>query len=119
MKRRTEAERRKLVEECRQSGKPKSVWCREKGIPLTTFANWSKAVSREVSVAKTPAKSEHTVQWAEFAPMPEISAEGTKQPATEPASIRLFGGGYEIRVETGFDPELLAGVLQVVSRICY
>ena len=136
---RTSAERQELVEECRQSGRPKRLWCQEKGIPYTTFANWAKKVTRESSTDTRPAQS---VEWAAvMAPVKEATAPVTL-PVMEPASLSTpvtlsvtpqvnpkvatvpssvtihVRGSYEIKVETGFDPELLAGVLQVVNRVC-
>ena len=38
--------------------------------------------------------------------------------ASSPPVVIRMRGGYEIDVESGFDPELLGEVLRVVSRVC-
>jgi len=112
--RRTERQRRELVEECRQSGKPIRVWCREKGIPITTYTNWSRAVPREPQ-----AEPPQSVQWVEVTPPVEIPSEGLERTnKSSPGKICLFSGSLEIRVETDFDCALLERVLRVVNRIC-
>jgi len=136
---RTTAERHKLDEECRQRGKPKRLWCEEKGIPYTTFANWAKKVSRESTADTEPAQS---VKWAAVMataiescePVTPIIIEPTplattvtqpvtlqlnRKVATTPSSVMIrVHGDYEITVESGFDRELLAGVPRVVNRVC-
>jgi len=144
---RTTAERQKLVEEYRKSGKSKKVWCQENGIPYTTFANWTSHLPQEST--RHP-KSAQAVKWASVTPQatlpaapvtqatspvsgtPEIPAgtlitpstplsaaqhNASALPASPPVIIRIRGG-YEIEVAPGFDPELLAGALRVVKRIC-
>jgi len=117
MRRKTTAtERQKYVEDCLASGKPKRTWCREKGIPYTTFANWTKVIPKAASL-----KTECPVQWVDVTPpheapvllSPQTPAQGPPQPR-----IRLKGGGFEITVELGFNPEFLEDILRVVSRLC-
>ena len=116
MKRTTEHERREYVEEYRNSGKSKKEWCREKGIPLTTFFNWLNQ-NPETKTDRT----EEPIQWAEVAPLStvedcdikEARISGWPQPR-----ICMTGGGFEIRMEDGFDAKLLVDVLRVVKRVC-
>jgi len=112
--RRTEDERRLLIEEYRRSGKPKMAWCRENSVPYTTFANWTKSV-----LAEKESESVLSTQWVEVTPVPEVMTEGRSESAVEPsAMVCLMRGDFEIRVEAGFDSEHLANVLRVVNRVC-
>ena len=113
MRKTTETERRLYVEECRASGKPTRTWCREKGIPYTTFANWAKSTPMPV-----PPETEQEVQWAAVVPPPEPLDDREPTAIPRPLSkIRLTSGCFEISVEKGFDPEFLSRVLRAVSKI--
>jgi len=113
MVKRTEAERRQLVGECRGSGKPIKAWCREQGIAYSTFTNWLKSFPPE----KPPDKSIQSARWAEVKPGGVAEKPPFAAGAPTPVTIRLCGG-YEISVGPGFEPGLLTDVLRVVSRIC-
>ena len=116
MKKTTEAERQQLVAEWRCSGQFKRTWCREKGIPYTTFVTWINRMP-EQSLIET---SEMT-QWAEVTPTQiKSTGDGAKTPvwAPKPSKIRIIIGNVEVAVESGFDSELLISVLRAVSRVC-
>lgn len=114
MKKTTEAERQRYVEECQNSGKSKRAWCREKGIPYTTFANWVKN-TRSTDQYETSCD----VQWADVTPGAETTDSGEAETVgLKPQRIRLVGGGFEISVERGFDEDTLASVLRAVRRVC-
>ncbi len=89
------------------------AWCNEKGIPYTTFKNWvnKEASSEEGDIA--PA-----VQWADVTPVAEGTGafDGVAE-CPPPPRIRLTSGCFEICVESGFDPKVLAGVLRAVSEV--
>jgi len=112
MGKRTIAERQCLVRECRSSGKATKTWCKEKGIPHSTFRNWAATVPKEQTTKPTI----QPIQWAALRPT-EVKAQSTAAQTT--SSITLsFRGGCEIVVEAGFDSKLLTAVLQVVSCVC-
>ena len=41
------AEQIRLINECRQSGMTDADWCRENGIAVSTFYNWSAAAGKQ------------------------------------------------------------------------
>jgi transposase-like protein len=120
MKKTTEAERRQLVKECLASGKAKRAWCREKGIAYSTLTNWITKTKKTAPLnTMESVQAVNAVQWAEVTPQPAATQIQRQSPALPtPSQIRLRSGNIEIAVETSFDPELLAGVLRVVSQIC-
>lgn len=101
---RTIAEHEQLVEECRKSGRSMRVWCQERGIPYTTFANWSKKVFRESSSDTKPGQS---VKWAAVtATVTEPSTSNALQaiqltapamPAAVPATPKQYGNRLKKR----------------------
>lgn len=113
MRKTTEAERRRYVEECRNSGKPRRTWCKENGIPYTTFANWAKNIHLHEQ-----SETAQIVQWADVTPRTAIAGchEG-ENGNLAPSKIRLVAGCFEINVDQGFDTDVLTSVLRVVSRI--
>ena len=42
-------ERIQLVEEQASSGQPVKAWCREKGMPYTTFVEWRRKAKRKAA----------------------------------------------------------------------
>ena len=114
MRKTTEAERQQYVEECRASGKSARAWCREKGIPYTTYGNWAKNKAQ----ANSP-EGAQKVSWAAVTPPAESSDDNAPQPAAGSQSkIQIKNGSFEIMVEQGFDHDLLRRVLRAVSRAC-
>jgi hypothetical protein len=114
MRKTTESERRQYVEECRASGKSARAWCREQGIPYTTYGNWAKNKPRTNS-----SEANERVSWAAVVPIAESSDMHMPQPVTGfQSKIRIKSGNFEINVEQGFDPDLLSSVLRAVSSTC-
>jgi len=114
MRKTTEAEQRQYIDECRASGKSARAWCREKGIPYTTYGNWVKTKAH-ASSCETAQK----VSWATVVAPAESSYDYTPQPAAaSQPRIRIKSGSFEIMVEQGFDLDLLRRVLRAVSSAC-
>jgi transposase-like protein len=114
MRKTTEAERQEYIEECRASGKSASAWCREKGIPYTTYGNWVKN-NAETNLSETAQK----VSWAAVVTPAESSDYQIPQPvAGNQPKIRIKNGSFEIMVEQGLDLDLLRVVLQAVGSAC-
>jgi transposase-like protein len=111
-------ERRRLVEECERSGQAKQKWCREKGIPYTTYTNWRNKIQKseqapqtESPIAKT--KEPQTIEWARIG---NASKDGTE--ANRRKIIRIARDGWTIAVEAGVDVELLTETLRAVKQLC-
>lgn len=85
--------------ECQASGKTNEEWCKEQGIPYSTYRYWKCKLTQKNQVQ----------QWAEV-----------KLPETQSSikEIQLQCGKWNIAVGEGFPPGLLADVLWVVDRIC-
>jgi hypothetical protein len=125
MRRRNLTQRRQLVEECRQSGKTIRAWCVEKGIPVSTYAMWSREARQEETVKIEQSKPEprtikETIQWASLQIEKETSSKSSNQPnKSKTDSILISIGKCEIKVGSDFDAKMLMSVLQVVNQVCY
>jgi len=126
-------EQRQTVAEWQTSGQPMQPWCREKGIPYTTFSNWRKRAGFSEAVkcsgdsqleAKAilelePAEEEvpaARVQWAGVKPETRIKTDNKDKRRS--AAIVLRYRGWRIEVHAGADKAALAEVVRAVSAAC-
>lgn len=129
--RRSDSEWTKLIAECRRSGLSDDCWCKNNGIPVSTFYN---AVSRlrkkgchipfrEKQDAINLTASQDVVPISIIPEMPEVSshpiptaATGAAPIQTTPRSvIEILTGNAVIRVSNGTDPQLLSHVLHLMG----
>ena len=85
--------------ECQASGKTNEEWCKEQGIPYSTYRYWKGKLTQKNQVQ----------QWAEVK-LPETPSRAKE--------IHLHCGKWNIAVGEEFSPGLLADVLRVVDRVC-
>lgn len=90
------------VELWRESGKPAATWCRENALPYWKFNYWRKRLASIASTRESQTAS----------PFALVSAPD----AEERAGVVLEIGGVRLNVFRGFDPEVLASVIGVLSR---
>ena len=88
------------VELWRESGKPAATWCRENALPYWKFNYWRKRLE---PVAATTGPS---------TPFALVSEPGEESRA----GVVLEIGGVRLNVFRGFDPEVLASIIGVLSR---
>lgn len=97
----TQQERDLLVAECRASGMTAKAWCQLKGIQYTSYCNWATRANK---------KTENPQQkWAKVTFVEEKNST---------SEIQINCGKWNIYVESGFNPTLLADVLRVVDKLC-
>ena len=129
--RRSDSEWTELIAECRRSGLSDDCWCKNNGIPVSTFYN---AVSRlRKKARRIPARekqgainltaSQDVVPISIIPEIPDVSshpilpaATGTAPIQTTPQSvIEILTGNAVIRVSNGPDPQLLSHVLHLMG----
>ena len=129
--RRSDSEWTELIAECRGSGLSDDCWCKNNGIPVSTFYN---AVSRLRKKARhIPARekqgtinltaSQDVVPISIIPEIPEVSSHpipptvtGAAPTQTTPQSvIEILTGNAVIRVSNGTDPQLLSHVLHLMG----
>ena len=97
---------RRRFDEQRASGLSVVAWCREQGVEKNTFYGWRKRLSVSPAVSA-----------------PQFIAVAMDCPVESPtpvsASLTLRIGRVAVEVASGFDPALLADVLNILeSRPC-
>ena len=129
--RRSDSEWTELIAECRRSGQSDDCWCKNNGIPVSTFYN---AVSRlRKKACHIPARekqgainltaSQDVVPIRIIPEMPEVSSHPIPPAATDAAPIQtvpqsvieILTGNAVIRVSNGTDPQLLSHVLHLMG----
>ena len=90
---------RQRIEEQIQSGQTVAAFCRERGIPRTPFFSWRRKLAAEA---------------AGF-----VAARVAEPEAAPPGGAIEVGlrGGRRLRVEQGFDRELLAELIAVLETL--
>lgn len=89
---------RGVVEQWRQSGQKKAVFCRERGLALWQFHYWCQRQGGEGAAA-----------GGVFARVRSVGASGLR--------LRL-GSGLELEVEPGFDEATLRRLLRALGAAC-
>jgi hypothetical protein len=96
----------KYVEEFKISGMTREAYSRRKHIQTYQLDYWRKKFSRP---SKRPAAS-HKDQW--------IPLQISDKPIEKDSRIDLWVGPVRVEVKHGFDPQLLAEVLQAIGSGC-
>lgn len=95
-------ERQRLVAECRASGMTAKAWCEIKGITYRQYVNWATKLNRQE-------KQKQPQQWIGIKlANPEDSVD----------EVKLKCGKWTIFVRAGFNPALLADILNIVDGVC-
>ena len=119
---------RELLADQRGSGLPVTVFCRERGIPQSTFFAWRRRLSVvgvggifkpvkivSESVAK-PVSESVVASVVQSGPGCSAVDGGVVDDTADAGSLELLvGGGRRLLVRRGFDRELLLDVLEVVE----
>jgi hypothetical protein len=115
MQKRSEAEWREIISEQRGSGKSKAGWCREKGLALSTFTQWSKRIGKGTS-EKTP--STNLIKWE-----PHTDTQESKATLSEnnvvPGAVKIsrIEKKIEIEIKPGIETAHLENILLMVNRL--
>lgn len=131
--RRSDSEWTKLIAECRQSGLSDDCWCKNNGIPVSTFYN---AVSRlRKKACPIPAREKQGIinltasqdvvpvriipemPGTSSHPIPSASTDGAPIQTDFRSAIEILAGNAVIRVSNGTDPQLLSHVLHQMGGI--
>ena len=131
--RRSDSEWTELIAECRRSGLSDACWCKNNGIPVSTFYN---AVSRlRKKACSIPARKKQgiinltapqdVVPIRIIPEMPEVSSHPIPPASTDAAPtqtvprsvMEILTGNAVIRVSNGTDPQLLSHVLHLMGGI--
>ena len=134
-KRLTKNERYKLIIECRSSGYSDAHWCREHGIPPTTFYGWVKNL-RETGIYDIP----EAVSAEDYLPTPKQDVVKLDIIPDQPEqviiphhqtdscmlptqsvtpSIEIMHGDFTMRICNNADPMLLNQILNALgNQLC-
>lgn len=131
--RRSDSEWEELIAECRQSGLSDDCWCRNNGIPVSTFYN---AVSRlRKKACHVPAREQRNIinltSSQDVVPIdilpdaPGVSSLRATHMAADAAPMQtdsqpvmeIRTGNAIIRVPNGTDPQLLAHVFRLIGGL--
>jgi hypothetical protein len=100
---RSQTERARLVSECRASGLSAKVFAGQRGIPASTVYQWLAADAREHSAMRI----------ARVIRPPSVGKGETAKTMASPVVVEL--GAACIRLSSGFDPDVLTTVLDVLE----
>ncbi len=100
------------VMECRNSGKPIAVWCKENGINIKTYYFWQKRVwDKETQTLIQSGQNQlpqpQAVQFAQVNLGMETSSD---------ADIVIRKDDWTVEIRNTANPALLSAVLQAVTR---
>lgn len=122
------AEKKRLIMECRQSGLSDYQWCHENGINSSTFYNWVKKL-RDVACQEaliepvpshqvTPARQDvvRVNILTKDEPTSVVYQNGSAT-GTESASIELDLNGCSIKIHNNADPALLAHTINLLRGV--
>jgi hypothetical protein len=93
------------VNQFKASGKTQAIWCKEQGINVRTFNYWYVKFKEPAHTKANP------VNWL------PIKVEKIKDKELR-LSLNIKIGTASIEVNQGFDPKLLAEVVNVLSELC-
>jgi len=93
-----------IVHNQKLSGCPQSKWCKENNVKIHNFRYWKKRLT------KTPETNEgiNGAMWAAVTSEFECQQESTP-------FINLMLGNIVVKVEKGFDDELLKNIIKVLN----
>lgn len=122
-----------LIIECRQSGLSDAAWCRQQGIPASSFYNAVSRLRKKACAIPDPPEGrpgrilDLTSGMPDVVPIriePETSPAAEAIPAgirpathlDNPYSIEILIGSTCVRVSNGTDPALLSAVITALGR---
>ena len=91
----------KRVEAWSASGLSRVRWCREEGVPYVEFLKWVRRLRPEV-ISRRPRSESLFIELRE---------------ESRAAEIEIRAGMFEVRVQRGFDPEVLGACLRELERV--
>lgn len=101
---RTLQEKQAFVKQFKESGKSLSAWCREQGIPTSTFSKW---------VEKFSSPQSQPVQF--LCVRDSQQTTNSRESQTEPMLL-LETGPYKLHIQESTSGRLLASVLEVLRH---
>ena len=114
-----------LVEEWQGSGQLQSAFCRERGIPVSTFSKWKcevlrrqrcQSASSEGLAASGAASAAGGLAWTEVLCHPSAAAAVFASGASSGAGLELvLPSGWSIRLGPRFEAESLKRLLAVLG----
>lgn len=107
---RSKSEKEALMQEFLASGQPKTVWCKEKGIPYATFYKWMKSYEHAHEKVKFVAVTNHQ-KLSAYAKDTHIITEQ----ATSELLVEI--GACKMHITEGTPISLLIKVMKVVNSI--
>lgn len=131
--RRSDPEWTELISECRRSGLSDDCWCRNKGIPISSFYNAISRLRKKACPIPVREKqdvinltaSQDVVPVRIIPDIPEVSSHPSPPVPTDALSIRttlcpvmeIQTGNAVIRISNEADPQLLSHVLQLMGGV--
>jgi len=91
----------KRVEAWSASGQSRVQWCRQEGVRYVEFLKWVRRLRPEVILRRARNES----------PFVEL------QDPSRSSAIEIRAGVFEVRVQRGFDPEVLGACLRVLESL--
>lgn len=90
----------------RSSGQPAALWCTSNQVNLNTLRSWISKLNKEAVFANEP------VNWVSLKPTRILPS------SSETNLLTITIGKANIKVAPGFDSNLLAEVVQVLTNLC-
>lgn len=123
-----------LIIQCRQSGLSDAAWCRQQGIPASSFYNAVSRLRKKACSIPEPSGErpgriiDLTSGLPDVVPIhiePEMSPEADEVPVgihpaahlDNPHSIEILIGKSCVRISNGTDPALLSAVIAALGRL--
>lgn len=85
------------ITECRNSGQPVKMWCKENGICEQTYYKWQRRLFQM-------AQEQQELQFAEITPKVQAAPAGI--------AVTIRAAGVEADIHNGADPAVLEAVLR-------
>jgi hypothetical protein len=114
-----EAHWRRMLEQWKASGLPKSVYARREGISADVLGWWQGEIrKRDLAQRRqgraTVPRRRPSCLTAEPAFVP-VRVIDPPPPPNSPAALEVLAGGHVIRIQPGFDPETLKRLVGVLE----
>jgi len=108
---------RKIIKECRNSGKSRAAWCNENNINIKTYYRWQTIIGKEASQQLTDC-NERNLNPLERAARPVFAKISMPESSYEKVAIRICHNGADMKIYSGADSKIIEAAMRALMGIC-